>query len=229
MSYILDALKKADTERERGATPGLHTRHQIPSGGPANSATRRPLGLVLAGGLALLLLAASFWLWRAPGDPPPVLELAAVQPLPSPITPAETINASPPPVAPPPLMPPPDTLTEAPKARPKPVATPALAKAAATPSSTPATPAQAAVSVPAATAPAAAPPLAELPQDLRSQIPKIVITGSVYSASPAQRLLLVNNLVLAQGAQVAPDLTLEDIQPRSSVLNFKGTRFRVMH
>lgn len=78
-------------------------------------------------------------------------------------------------------------------------------------------------------APAAAPLLAELPQDLRSQIPKITITGSVYSDSPAQRLLLVNNLVLAQGAQVASDLTLEEIQRRSSVFNFKGTRFRVMH
>jgi general secretion pathway protein B len=35
--------------------------------------------------------------------------------------------------------------------------------------------------------------------------------------------------VLAQGAQVAPDLTLEEIQRRNSVFSFKGTRFRVMH
>ena len=80
-----------------------------------------------------------------------------------------------------------------------------------------------------ATAPAAAPLVAELPQDMRSQIPKITITGSVYSASPTQRLLLINNLVLPQGSQVAPDLTLEEIQPRSSVFVFKGTHFRVMH
>jgi len=80
-----------------------------------------------------------------------------------------------------------------------------------------------------ATVPATAPLLAELPQDLRSQIPKITITGSVYSDSPAQRLLLVNNLVLSQGSQVTPDLRLEEIQPRSSVFNYKGTRFRVMH
>lgn len=85
------------------------------------------------------------------------------------------------------------------------------------------------VAATSAPAPAAVPLLAELPQDLRSQIPKITITGSVYSASPAQRLLLANNLVLAQGAQIAPDLTLEEIQPRSSVFTFQGTRFRVMH
>jgi general secretion pathway protein B len=123
----------------------------------------------------------------------------------------------------------------------KPVATPAPAKAAATPSSKPAAPSQIAVSAPATTAPASpvaatsaaapatAPLLAELPQDLRSQIPKITITGSVYSDSPAQRLLLVNNLVLAQGAQVAPDLTLEEIKRRNSVFSFQGTRFRVLH
>jgi general secretion pathway protein B len=73
------------------------------------------------------------------------------------------------------------------------------------------------------------PLLADLPQDLRSQIPKITITGSVYSDSPAQRLLLVNNLVLPQGSQIGPELTLEEIHPRSSVFSFKGTRFRVMH
>jgi general secretion pathway protein B len=137
------------------------------------------------------------------------------------------------------MAPVPVAVAEAPKVQAQPVAMPAKAKAAVAPSSkptTPATPAKTAVSAPPATpaspvivAPAAAPLLADLPQDLRSQIPKITITGSVYSDSPAQRLLLVNNLVLAQGAQVASDLTLEEIQRRNSVFNFKGTRFRVMH
>jgi len=81
----------------------------------------------------------------------------------------------------------------------------------------------------ASTAAQAATLLGELPAELRGKIPKITITGSVYSDSPAQRLLLVNNLVLAQGGQVTPDLRLEEIQPRSSVFNYKGTRFRVMH
>lgn len=89
----------------------------------------------------------------------------------------------------------------------------------------------ASVPAPASTSarPASTPLLSELPAELRGKIPKITITGSVYSDSPAQRLLLVNNLVLAQGGQVTPDLRLEEIQPRSSVFNYKGTRFRVMH
>lgn len=212
MSYILDALKRADAERERGAAPGLHTRHQLPSGSPAHPGTRRPLWLAVAGGVTLLLLAAGFWFGRAPVKPPPV-------------APAEPVAASAPPTVSAPVAPAPVAVAEAPRVQVKPVATPAPAKAAAAPSSTPAAPAQTAVSAPTATVPL----LTELPQDLRSQIPKITITGSVYSDSPAQRLLLVNNLVLAQGAQVAPDLTLEEIKRRNSVFSFQGTRFRVLH
>lgn len=242
MSYILDALKRADAERERGAAPGLHTHHQLPSGSASAQNASRPLWLAVAGGVTLLLLAAGFWLWRAPGNPPPVAGKPAAQLLPNPVAPAVPIAASAPlPMATPPMAVAPVAVAEAPKVQVQPVTTPATAKAAAAPSSKAATSAQVAVSAPApatpasqvataqAAAPAAAPLLSELPQDLRSQIPKITITGSVYSDSPAQRLLLVNNLVLAQGAQVTPDLTLEEIQRRSSVFNFKSTRFRVMH
>jgi general secretion pathway protein B len=212
MSYILDALKRADAERERGAAPGLHTRHQLPSGSPAHPDTRRPLWLAVAGGVTLLLLATGFWFWRAPGNPPPV-------------APAEPVAASAPPTVSAPVAPAPVAIAKAPRVQVRPVATPARAVVSVPAPATPASP----VAATSAPAPASVPLLAELPQDLRSQLPKITITGSVYSDSPAQRLLLVNNLVLAQGAQVAPDLTLEEIQRRNSVFSFNGTRFRVMH
>lgn len=118
------------------------------------------------------------------------------------------------------MAPPPAVVAEVPKVQALPDPAASAAKAVAAPAAMP-------VSQTAASA--AVPLLAELPPDLRSQIPKIAITGSVYSNSPAQRLLLINNLVLTQGSQVTPDLTLEEIQPRSSVFNFKGTRFKVMH
>ena len=78
-------------------------------------------------------------------------------------------------------------------------------------------------------APVAIPLLSELADATRSQIPALAITGTVYSDDPKQRLLLVNNQVLPQGSVVAPDLKLEEIRPRSSVFNFRGTRFRVAH
>lgn len=71
--------------------------------------------------------------------------------------------------------------------------------------------------------------LQELPDDIRAQIPKITVTGSVYASAPAQRLLLVNNQVLNQGQTLAPELLLEEIQPKHAILNFRGTRFRVPH
>jgi general secretion pathway protein B len=77
--------------------------------------------------------------------------------------------------------------------------------------------------------PATIPRLSELSEDLRREIPPLTITGSVYSESPGQRLLLVNGQVLAQGSLAAPDVTLEEIRAKSSVFSFRGTRFQVMH
>ena len=70
MSYILDALKRADAERERGAVPGLHAQ-------PADMALPdEPRGLTLPpwawglGGLGLALVGMLAWsMWR--GDETP--------------------------------------------------------------------------------------------------------------------------------------------------------------
>jgi general secretion pathway protein B len=101
-------------------------------------------------------------------------------------------------------------------------------KVALAPKATPTTPAVAAASAQKVEQPAI-PLLNDLAEDLRRQLPKLTITGAVYSKDPTQRLLLINNLVLTQGSTVAPDLTLEDIQPHQSVFEFRGTRFRVVH
>lgn len=259
MSYILDALKRADTERERGAAPGLHTRHQMPAGNAGIPSERRPVWMAAAAGLTLVVLAIVFWLWRTPAAPP----MAALQPAaspvpkmvapeqpaasPAPVPPAAPVAPSTPPAAITPIAPVPIVVAEAPVAKAKPVektspkvvttepATPtapatstgavAVAPAAAPASAAAVVP----TSLPTSARPASTTLLSDLPAELRSQIPKITITGSVYSDGPAQRLLLVNNLVLSQGGQVTPDLKLEEIQPRSSVFSYKGTRFRVMH
>ncbi len=87
----------------------------------------------------------------------------------------------------------------------------------------------AAKSAPSQAAPPAVRLFSDLPEDLRRQIPPLVITGSVYSDNPDKRLLLVNNQVLPQGSLAAPEVTLEQIQARSSVFSYQGTRFRVAH
>ncbi|MCB1723193.1 MAG: general secretion pathway protein GspB [Chromatiaceae bacterium] len=82
MSYILEALKKAEREREFGKVPGIHSPHDLPS------APRPPRRWpwVLAAALSLnALLVAGFW-WHGSRDDsdaaPPASTLRPVETLP---------------------------------------------------------------------------------------------------------------------------------------------------
>ena len=276
MSYILDALQRADAERGRGNVPGLHAR-QLPTALEEAAAARTGLrGPLVWGGLLVLVLAATvagLWMWRSPASPSaPVVTATASQPAPAatpvasptlpaavpvvpavPVAPVVSPAAPTAPTATPPaaLAPSAPASVDAPPAHPATVQAAAVARTAPQPaptapsaaSVTPVTPAVAPVSAtpapraataPAPTSPAggsatpADPPLLNgLPEDLRRQIPTLVITGVVHADNPAQRLLVVNNQVLTQDGQLGPDLVLETIGSRHSVFRFRGTRFRV--
>ena len=212
MSYILDALKRADAERERGAVPGLHSQPLANPVLPTAPGEKTRVWLALAAILVLGSIAVSTWVWRAPASE---VKLAAVVPTQTPAALPITVASAP--VLP---MPVPPAV-----AKPALVASvvPATARLKQIPDSgvKPAASAQA--------TPASIPLLSELPEELRRQIPALVITGAVYSEIPANRLLLLNNQVLTQASQAAPDVSLEEIRPKSSVFNFKGTRFRMAH
>ena len=82
MSYILDALRRADAERQRGAVPGLHDQPallQPEADGPAPLATAAR-GLMWAGGGVLLAaaLAGAWWLGRGSPAPGAAATMAAV-------------------------------------------------------------------------------------------------------------------------------------------------------
>ncbi len=81
----------------------------------------------------------------------------------------------------------------------------------------------------ASAAPVVVPLLSDLPESVRAAVPKVSITGSVYSEQATQRLLLVNNLVVGEGAEVSKELRLERIGQRSSEFSFRGSRFRIAH
>ena len=273
MSYILDALQRADAERGRGNVPSLHAR-QLPTALEEAAAARTGLrGPLVWGGLLVLVLAATvagLWMWSSPASPSaPVVTATASQPAPAatpvaspplpaavpvvpavPVAPVVSPAAPTAPIATPPaaLAPsapasvgaspaPPTTVQAAAVARAAPQPAPTAPSAASvTPAVAPAsaTPAPRAATAPAPTsptgssaAPAEAPLLSGLPEDLRRQIPALVITGVVHADNPAQRLLVVNNQVLTQDGQLGPDLVLETIGSRHSVFRFRGTRFRV--
>ena len=278
MSYILDALKRADAERGRGAVPGLHTRQMASPALSDSPSTGRRAGLAAAAVVALGGVAAGVWFWQTPARPlqlaavePAVAQLAApAPPLAQPASAQPPVQASAPEAAPltgaaaPPIPAPAASSAPAapsvPVIAPMPALKPAVvaplravlappAAPAAAQKTVPKSPPAPAVDVPAPppkpwpdpdpiavakaspapAAPAAIPLLSELPDNIRRQLPPLVINGSVYSSNPGQRLLLVNNLVLPQGAQAAPEVTLEEIRPKSSVFSFRGSRFQLAH
>ena len=204
MSYILDALRRAEAERERGGVPGLHTQVAPPPGSPTLLSARRRASLATLTLIALGAVAAGLWAWRAP--------VAIPVADPAPLTQAT------PPAAPLPDVPLATTSVAAAQ-----VARVVVAKPATAP--TPAVKAAEAGGNPVANIPL----LGELPEDVRRQIPALAITGAVYSENAAQRLLLLNGQVLSQGSLAATDVTVERIGATQSEFSFRGTRFRIAH
>jgi len=234
MSYILDALRRADSERERGNVPNLHTT-AAPSDSPvgAGNGPRWRIGVLLVGVLALLLTGAlvSRWLLadrpqmpQRPEAPVQVQAQVAAQAVP------QAIAAAP---APAPNLPPAPNLQPAPSA----TAGPGLVRLEPAPDGLPGLPPAPAVqqrpSPGTPAAPAAAPaerPLpkaSELPEEFRRELPKLVTGGSMYSSTPANRMLILNGQVFREGDSVAPNLLLEQIKLNAAVLSYKGQRFSI--
>jgi len=222
MSYILDALRRAeaDRERERGQVPGLHTQPQ--PAGAAAPATGRSRWLPWAGGGLLVLagVGAGSWWAGSPHDTtppaPPVRQVAPPAPMPvatpEPVTPPVASAPTPQPAAsgspylPP--VPPPVAVATAPSPAPAPATTTVPAAA------------------PAPAPEARIPALAELPESMRRELPRLAISGSVYSDDPASRFVIVNGEVVREGARLGADLVLEQIRQHELVLRFKGQRYR---
>lgn len=207
MSYVLEALKRADAQRERGQVPGLHAQ---PVGLPPldddlPAARRAPwlavAAAVLVGGAGLA------WWWSSRSVPPAVVAVA------TPPSPAPAAA----PVAAPPLEAPLPPAVEPLRVTPKPAPAPPPAAAA------PAAP----KAEPAASAPGRIPPLRELPDALRRELPQLVVGGSMHSAQASQRMVILNGQLFHEGGQVTADLVVEQIRPKSVVLRYKQQRFEM--
>lgn len=204
MSYILDALQRAETERERGGVPGLHAHSSPPGLSATGLSARRRATLALIAVLVLCAVAAGLWAWRSPAPLPVAQPTSLVQAAPT--------DASPQPVA---LAA--ASVAAVPVAR---VVAPRAPAPDIAPAAKPVNPPTSTINTPL---------LNELPQDIRQQIPALTISGAVYSENPAQRLLLLNGQVLSQGSLAGADVTLEHIGASSSEFSFRGTRFRMAH
>jgi general secretion pathway protein B len=221
MSYILEALRRAERERRTGQSA------ESPSGGAVRSAPQiRPTTMALAGATLFLAgLGAAALLLRPPALAPP----AAADP---------PLQATPRPAPPAPSMPMPDAafearslpaddaasldditpvfqgtpalITPAPTAAPAPTATIAAPTVAAT---------VAATAVPAAARP---PTLRELPEELRARFPELVLQVHVHHAEPARRWIMVGSRRHGEGAVLDGGVRVIEILPEGVVFEFDG-------
>jgi len=231
MSYILDALRKSQREREP-ATPGSH-------GAVHNIAIALPVrgGLIIIGIVLLLaMLGAGWFFWRSTlgGVPAPVTTAATVAPAAEP-RPETTANSAPAGISPAsspaagPVKPPVrvrDLAEEAimsPPAVPKPKPTtkavkkPPLVKQLASPSPVPTTSASG----------DGVPLLQQMPLEFQHALPALAVTIHVYAPDPSQRILFINNREYREGSQIAGGIRVEAIVPDGVVLSYQGERFKL--
>jgi len=242
MSYILDALRKSDLQRHRGAAPTLLAVQD------SAVAPKQPAFLAY-GLLAAVLVGAGIVIgWLRPWQPE---QAAPVRP--------ETVAARPPESTP--RQPAPATSETAPLPKPDPKLQSATqpAQAAATPSeiapqpkpkrkpkpklparAKPVTDGPSGEADAAATTTAPEQPvdiaadaadaqavmsMADLPPSVRQELPAMKISVHAYSANPGGRLVGIDSRILREGDFVVPGLELEEITPDGMILAYKGYRF----
>lgn len=218
MSYILQALKKAEQERELGQVPGIGTgQEQV-----GQSAGRRWLLLLLLALLAnAVVLAVVFWPESAPQNVARPELPADTQP--SPMSPAPAPAVVEAPASPAVVQSAPVTRTPAPvKLRPLPPL----------PESTAAAEVKIPRAKPAPVAPQAVnnnlPIWPQVSSHLFQQINSgLHLDVHVYSDVPAERFVLINMQKYNEGQQLQEGPTVDEITPEDVILLFRGQRFRV--
>ena len=247
MSYILDAIKKSDQQRQRGATPTLQTSQ-------ATIEVPKQPALLVYGLIVVILISAGIIIgiqrpWQDEQLSP--VHTAVIE---------KPFESNPQENAPAPQSGLSHGISRTEKDLPtqKPAATVQGASASAlaspspsitqgavanTKSETPGTPVKTAVSPQkngvtlvtektTETVLTSAPQeqkimtIAELPPAIQQEIPKMAISVHVYSSKPKDRLVGINERMLREGDELSPGLKLEQITHEDMVFGYKGFHFR---
>jgi general secretion pathway protein B len=210
MSFILDALKKSESERQRSDAPALFEVKRAP---PRQGVA--PWLLVLAGLLVVNIVVLGVVLLRGSHDttPPSAANTTAARPAPA------AAMAPPPPAAPPAVA-------------------PAPAMAAPTPDSLPNNPtpaADAADDAPAVEPPPRAPTTGMGPGDVPTyqqaatapgaNLPDLKLDLHAYASNPSDRFVFLNMLRLREGQSTPAGVRVESITPDGAILSWHGTKF----
>ncbi len=250
MSYILEALKKAESERQVGGVPNLHAQN---GANVADGSSR--IGMWIIALLLVLVVLAAVLLWRSFSastvQPPQVASVVSSRaPEVAPMsTPAPILTPTPEPAsasAPTPTTT--TTLGPEPAVTPSPpVAPPTLASRVVASVSTKVAvdpvPKKGSVEpiklVESANVNASGnlansdaideqlPFMAQLPEAIVREVPQVQVKGYIYSKTPSERTLIVGNNLFHEGDEVVPGVHLEKLLPKAAVLSYRGFRYRV--
>jgi general secretion pathway protein B len=69
--------------------------------------------------------------------------------------------------------------------------------------------------------------LSELPSTVKRSLPEFRISGHAYSTEPGSRVARINDQILQEGQSLAPGLKVEEITPGGVVLSYQGYRFQI--
>jgi general secretion pathway protein B len=232
MSYILDALRKSDQQRQRGQTPTLQATTT------AAAAAAQPG--VLAYGLFAAILVGSgivigWWQpWQAPAPPtaaalpaaPPALAAAPATP---PLNPYPPAAQMPPATTPAPAGIATETVLNSEAAAAAATTERPRSGAATVKKNRPAVTPSAAAKKPARSAAGndqVAPAINELPPAIQQELTPLSVSVHAYSPRASERIVGINNKLLREGGSLPSGLTLEKITPEGMILSYKGYRFR---
>lgn len=208
MSYILDALKKADQQRRRAETPTLRSAPEIALETRKTSAWRYAVLALVLIGIGTLV----GWLQTRQSS-----DRSGNQTVASTMTPPSRVVPQAPPTQLSPAMPstpaPPLPLPSAMPTRPVPHASARAAQPDAAPAAV--EPQQGRIFA-----------MDALPLPVRQSLPEMTVSLHAWSAAPKSRLVSINNKVLHEGDSPAAGVTLEEITPDGMIMSFRGYRFR---
>jgi general secretion pathway protein B len=252
MSYILDALRKSEQQRQRDAAPLLSTT-QI-----SYTVDKQP-ALLLYGLVAAILVCAGVvigWLrpWQqnetapvkdttalAQNEAKPLQATPVPQPLPQPVAPEPDITKKPEQVIP--VQKP----IQAKKLASAPINPAAAQRKPQTSTAPPKVPERKVDEAAMPTVEKTIPPLdeadsvkdtaeaaqeqkivaiTELPQAIQKEIPAMSISGYAYSNIPKERSVGINDRLLQEGEYLAPGLRLEQITADGLIFSYKKYLFR---
>jgi general secretion pathway protein B len=221
MSYILEALRRAERERQTGQSTGSQS-----GAAPPPAPRLRPTTMALAGatlflagvGVAALLLRSPTTEPPAATTPPPATT-AQITPAPLPVYTPEAVPDAP--------TLPADDAVSLDDIAPVFQGTPTLVTPAPAPVPTPAAAVQtsatpAATAVTATPGPERPPTLREVPAELRARFPEIALQVHVHNADPARRWIMVDNRRVGEGATLDSGVRVIEILPDGVIFELDG-------